>query len=77
MYEKWQLGLVKEIKVVRLFGLTLVSGDTAELSIHDGEKIPLICHTEKEFKPSEAGCGNNRTAISCVKRLFIIEASGF
>lgn len=35
MYEKWQL---KEIKAVRLFGLTLVSGDAAELSIPDGGK---------------------------------------
>lgn len=36
----------KEVKAVRLFGLTLVSGDTAELSIPDGERN-LICDTEK------------------------------
>lgn len=46
MYEKLQLGSAKEIKAVRLFGLTLVSGDTAERSIPDGEK-KLICYTEK------------------------------
>lgn len=76
MYERWQLGLAKEIKAVRLFGLTLVSGDTVELSIPDGEKKHFVI-LNKEFKPEEAGCGNNRTAISCVKRLFVIDASGF
>lgn len=77
MYEKLQLGLAKEIKAVRLFGLTLVSGDTAELSIPDGEKKNQFVILKKEFKPAEAGSRNNRTPISCVKRLFVIEARGF
>lgn len=77
MYEKWQLGLLKGIKAVRLFGLTLVSGDTAALSIPDGEKKPNLLYWKRNLNQQKQDMGIIELLSAVSRDFLLLRPAGF